>query len=95
MRGRIGGSLRVPGAGAARPGFRGLVLPDGKDRLELVDVANAAARPAVARHRVRRALLRMATIALMALLALMFTARAEAGTPGSRPTLEPAASAPR
>jgi hypothetical protein len=78
LRGRVGGSLRMPDAGDDQPRFRGLVLPDGRDQLKLVDVADAKARPAAARHRIRRALLRMATIVLMAILALMFTARAEA-----------------
>lgn len=58
--------------------FRGLVLPDKRDRLTLVDVRESAGRRAAGRHPVRRALVRAMTIALMVLLALILAARGEA-----------------
>lgn len=61
--------------------FRGLVLPDGRDRLTLVDVRQSSGRPAARRHPVLRALVRAMTIALMVLLALLLTARGYALTP--------------
>ena len=84
--GRIGGSFRVPETSASR--FRGLVLPDKRDRLTLVDMRDPAGRPVAGRHRVRRALVRTMTIALMVLLALILTARGYALPPsgnGDRP----------
>ncbi len=80
LRGRIGGAFRVPGTGGSR--FRGLVLPDGRDRLMLVDVRGSAGRPVAGRHRLRRALVRTMTIALMVFLALILTARGHALPPG-------------
>jgi hypothetical protein len=61
--------------------FRGLVLPDGRDRLTLVDVRQSSGRPAARRHPVLHALVRAMTIALMVLLALLLTARGYALTP--------------
>lgn len=81
LRGRIGGSLRVPGTSASAPRFRGLVLPDTGDRLTLVDVRESSGRPTARRHPIRRALVRTMTIALMVLLALILTARGYALTP--------------
>lgn len=81
LRGRIGGSLRTSGTRASRPPFRGLVLPDPRDRLTLVDVGEAAGRPATGRHRLRRALVRTMTVALMVLLALILAAPGSAATP--------------
>lgn len=77
LRGRIGGAFRAPEGRASPPRFRGLVLPDTRDRLTLVDVRESAGRRAVGRHRVRRALVRTMTIALMVLLALILAARGE------------------
>jgi hypothetical protein len=62
--------------------LRGLVLPDRRDRLMLVDVRGSAGRPVAGRHRLRRALVRTMTIALMVFLALILTARSYALTPG-------------
>jgi hypothetical protein len=75
LRGPIGGAFRAPGSGASAHRFRGLVLPDGRNRLSLVDVGKAAGRPGAGRHRLRRALVRTMTIALLALLALIISSQ--------------------
>ena len=64
------------------PRFRGLVLPDARDRLALVDVRASTGRRADGRHRFHRALVRTMTIALMVILALILTtARGDALAP--------------
>jgi hypothetical protein len=76
------------------PRFRGLVLPDTRDRLALVDVREAAGRRAPARHRFRRALVRTMTIALMVILAfILTTARGDALAPHARGEHPPASAA--
>ncbi len=90
QRGRIGGSFRVPETSPSPPRFRGLVLPDRRDRLTLVDVREPAGRPAAGGHRLRRALVRGMTIALLVILGLILTARGYALAPhggGTPPSL--------